>query len=190
MPAMLIQWLLLLVISWAGSPGRGKTSRTLTLAETRRGRASSRRVGTELVDRSVLPKGHRGYRARPLGPAEVALIWLLSGHLWEASMQESCQGERSGSGRLCGVTVPGGVAWVENKGRPCQGVAGVRGGIWELGVSLLRGFIMFITFAITFIQNLNMGKDKINCLLGLPCFLKRKNKESRLTNRTKTVKAT
>lgn len=54
----------------------------------------------------------------------------------------------------------------------------------------MRGFIMFITFAITFIQNLNMGKDKMNCLLGLPCFLKRKNKESRLTNRTKTVKAT
>ena len=166
MPAMLIQWLLLLVISWAGSPGRGKTSRTLTLAETRRGRASSRRVGTELVDRSVHPKGHRGYRARPLGPAEVALIWLLSGHLWEASMQESCQGERSGSGRLCGVRVPGGAAWVENKGRPCQGVAGVIEGIWELGASLSPGSIMFITFAITFIQNLDMGKDKMNCLLG------------------------
>lgn len=28
MPAMLIQWLLLLVISWAGSPGRGKTQDT------------------------------------------------------------------------------------------------------------------------------------------------------------------
>lgn len=169
MPAMLIQWLLLLVISWARSPGRGKTSRTLTLSETRRGRASSRRVGTEQVGQSVLgdiPKGHRGYRARPLKPAEVALIWLLSGRLREASMREGCQGERPGSGRLCGVRVPGGVAWVENKGRPCQGVAGVREGIWELGVSLSPGSIMFITFAITFIQNLDMGKDKMNCLLG------------------------
>lgn len=30
MPAMLIQRLLLLVISWAGSPGWGRTSRALT----------------------------------------------------------------------------------------------------------------------------------------------------------------
>lgn len=30
MPAMLIQWLLLLVISWARSPGWGRTIRTLT----------------------------------------------------------------------------------------------------------------------------------------------------------------
>lgn len=177
MPAMLIQWLLLLVTSWAESPGRGKTSRTLTLTETRRGCASSRRMGTELVGRSVLgdiPKGHGRYRACPLRPVEVTLIYLLSGHLREASMQEGCQGESRGLGGYVGsgfqVERPG---W-KTKSGACQGAAGVGEGIWELGVNLLCGFIMFITFAITFIQNLNMRKDKMNCLLGLPCFLKRK----------------
>ena len=120
MPAMLIQWLLLLVTSWAESPGRGKTSRTLTLAETRRGCASSRRMGTELVGRSVLgdiPKGHGGYRARPLGTSRSDFDLSFFGSPSGSLHARRLPGRELGSGRLCGVRVPGRTAWVENKGR-------------------------------------------------------------------------
>lgn len=86
-----------------------------------------------------IPECQGGVEAPPSGPAEVALIWRWSGHLWEASMQEGCQGGRTGSGRLYGgrgVLGGGTGSQAEGLGWKPEEQLGIREGIWGLGMSL------------------------------------------------------